>query len=159
MGERAEDPPGPTLIRRVTRVVAKRRRFAFHGAAGFITILVKRSAWVTLSRMTNKNGPSCPGSALCQNDQAHRNDCAVSENLKLKKSVPGTYTEEATTRNVEGTVVLCLTVVMTAKEQKPRISVFRGTMVVLRYIAQLRLQGAAKHNMNCILWTGLSTGR
>lgn len=44
--------------------------------------------WVTLSRMINKNGPPCPGSALCHNDQAHRNNCAVSENLKLKKSVP-----------------------------------------------------------------------
>jgi len=53
---------------------------------------------------------ACPGSALCQNDQGHRNDCAVSENLKIKKSVPGTYTEEATTKNAEGTVVLCLTV-------------------------------------------------
>lgn len=53
---------------------------------------------------------ACPRSALCQNDQGHRNDCAVSENLKVKKSVPGTYTEEATTKNAEGTVVLCLTV-------------------------------------------------
>ena len=53
---------------------------------------------------------ACPGSALCQNDQGHRNDCAVSENLKIKKSVPGTYTEEAITKNAEGTVVLCLTV-------------------------------------------------
>lgn len=51
-----------------------------------------------------------PRSALCQNDQGHGNDCAVSENLKVKKSVPGTYTEEATTKNAEGTVVLCLTV-------------------------------------------------
>jgi hypothetical protein len=36
-----------------------------------------------------------PGSALCQN-------CAISENLKIKKSVPGTYTEEATKKNAEG---------------------------------------------------------
>src|SRR5271165_5390765 len=55
-------------------------------------------------------GMANPRSALCQNDQGHRNDCAVSENLKIKKSVPGTYTEEATTKNAEGTVVLCLTV-------------------------------------------------
>src|SRR6201998_1448473 len=55
-------------------------------------------------------GMSNPRSALCQNDQAHRNDCAVIENLKIKESVPGTYTEEATRKNAEGTVVLCLTV-------------------------------------------------
>jgi TonB family protein len=51
-----------------------------------------------------------PRSGLCQNDQGHRNDCPVSENLKIKKSVQGTYTEEATRKNVEGTAVLCLTV-------------------------------------------------
>src|SRR6201998_3431219 len=51
-----------------------------------------------------------PRGGLCQNDQGHRNDCAVSEILKIKKSVPGTYTEEATRKNVEGTAVLCLTV-------------------------------------------------
>jgi TonB family protein len=56
-------------------------------------------------------GMANPRSALCQNDQGQRNDCAVSENLlKIKKSVPGTYTEEATRKNAEGTVVLCLTV-------------------------------------------------
>jgi len=51
-----------------------------------------------------------PRSALCQNDQGQRNNCAVSENLKIKKSVPGTYTEEATRKNVDGTVTLCVTV-------------------------------------------------
>jgi TonB family protein len=51
-----------------------------------------------------------PCSALCQNDQGQRNDCAVSESLKTIKTVPGTYTEEATRKNVEGTVVLCATV-------------------------------------------------
>src|ERR1700741_3616757 len=55
-------------------------------------------------------GIAGPRGALCQNDQGHRNDCAVIENLKIKKSVPGTYTEEATRKNAEGTVVLCLTV-------------------------------------------------
>jgi len=48
-----------------------------------------------------------PRSALCQNDQGQRNDCAVGESLKTIKTVPGTYTEEATRKNVEGTVVLC----------------------------------------------------
>jgi TonB family protein len=51
-----------------------------------------------------------PRSALCQNDQGQRNDCAFSENLKIKKSAPGTYTEEATRKNVDGTVFLCVTV-------------------------------------------------
>jgi len=51
-----------------------------------------------------------PRSALCQNDQGQRNDCAVSDSLKTIKTVPGTYTEEATKKNVEGTVVLCVTV-------------------------------------------------
>lgn len=55
-------------------------------------------------------GMACPRSALCQNDQGHRNDCSVSESLTIKKSVPGTYTREATRKNAEGTVVLCLTV-------------------------------------------------
>jgi TonB family protein len=53
---------------------------------------------------------ACPGSALCQNDQGQRNDCAFSENLKVKKSVTGTYTEEATRKDVDGTVSLCVTV-------------------------------------------------
>jgi len=51
-----------------------------------------------------------PRSALRQNDQGQRTDCAVSESLKTAKTVLGTYTEEATRKNVEGTVVLCLTV-------------------------------------------------
>ena len=55
-------------------------------------------------------GMANPRGALCKNEQGHRNDCAASENLKLKKSIPGTYTEEATRKNVEGTVVLCLTI-------------------------------------------------
>jgi TonB family protein len=55
-------------------------------------------------------GIANPRGAHCQNEQGHRNDCAVNENLKIKKSISGTYTEEATRKNVEGTVVLCLTV-------------------------------------------------
>jgi len=39
-----------------------------------------------------------------------RNECAISENLKPRKTVNGSYTEEATEKNIEGTVVLCLTV-------------------------------------------------
>jgi TonB family protein len=64
----------------------------------------------TLAMMMFVFGMANPRSALGQNDQGHRNDCAVSENLKIKKSVQGTYTEEATRKNVEGTAVLCLTV-------------------------------------------------
>lgn len=48
--------------------------------------------------------------ALCQNANFQRNECAVSENLKPTKTVTGTYTEEATKKNVEGKVVLCVTV-------------------------------------------------
>ncbi len=55
-------------------------------------------------------GMANPRSAFCQHDQGQRNDCAVSEILNIKKSVAGTYTEEATRKNAEGTVVLCLTV-------------------------------------------------
>lgn len=51
-----------------------------------------------------------PRSALCQSDQGQRNDCAVSEILKTTKTVPGTYSEEATRKNAEGTVILCVTV-------------------------------------------------
>jgi len=51
-----------------------------------------------------------PQVALCQNANSQRNECAISENLKPTKTVTGTYTEEATKKNVEGTVVLCVTV-------------------------------------------------
>jgi TonB family protein len=48
--------------------------------------------------------------ALRQDVGAERNKCAINENLKPTKTVAGTYTEEATNKNVEGTVVLCVTV-------------------------------------------------
>jgi TonB family protein len=64
----------------------------------------------TLAMVMFVLGMANPRGALCQNEQGHRNDCAVNENLKIKKSISGTYTEEATRKNVEGTVVLCLTV-------------------------------------------------
>src|SRR6202158_5961655 len=51
-----------------------------------------------------------PEVALCQNINSRRNNCTISENLKPTKTVSGTYTEEATKKNVEGTVVLCGTV-------------------------------------------------
>ncbi|HXN50824.1 MAG TPA: energy transducer TonB [Candidatus Acidoferrum sp.] len=51
-----------------------------------------------------------PEVALCQNINSRRNNCTISENLKPTKTVSGTYTEEATKKNVEGTVVLCVTV-------------------------------------------------
>jgi len=49
-------------------------------------------------------------SAICQTDQSRRTDCAVIDSLTPKKSITGTYTEEAREKNVEGAVVLCLTV-------------------------------------------------
>src|SRR5215468_7508199 len=64
----------------------------------------------TLAMLMFVLGVANPRNVLCQNDQGHRNNCAVSENLKIKKSVPGTYTEEATRKNVDGTVTLCVTV-------------------------------------------------
>jgi TonB family protein len=51
-----------------------------------------------------------PHSALGQNGKATATDCAASESLKAIKTVPGTYSEEATKKNVEGTVALCVTV-------------------------------------------------
>ena len=50
------------------------------------------------------------GVAICQNEQDRRNECAINDNLKILKSPPGTYSEEATRKNVEGTVILCVTV-------------------------------------------------
>jgi TonB family protein len=51
-----------------------------------------------------------PQVTLCQNASSQRNECAISEILKPTKTVTGTYTEEATKKNVEGTVILCVTV-------------------------------------------------
>lgn len=51
-----------------------------------------------------------PQVALCQNANSQRNECAITENLKPTKTVPGIYTDEATNKNIEGTVVLCVTV-------------------------------------------------
>jgi TonB family protein len=51
-----------------------------------------------------------PQVALGQNAASQRNECSISEILKPTKSVFGTYTEEATKKNVEGTVVVCVTV-------------------------------------------------
>lgn len=51
-----------------------------------------------------------PPSVFAWNDQTQRNDCSVSETLNTKKSAPGTYTEEAMRKNVEGEVILCVTV-------------------------------------------------
>ena len=41
---------------------------------------------------------------------SQRNGCPISEILKPTKTVSGAYTEEATKKNVEGTVVVCVTV-------------------------------------------------
>ena len=51
-----------------------------------------------------------PQVALGQNADSQRNECVPSEILKPTKTVSGTYTEEATKKNVEGTVVVCVTV-------------------------------------------------
>ncbi len=53
---------------------------------------------------------SKPQPVFCQNSDSRQNKCAVSESLKPTKTVSGTYTEEATKKNAEGTVVLCATV-------------------------------------------------
>jgi TonB family protein len=52
-----------------------------------------------------------PQTAQSQNTNSQQNECATSEILKATtKTLPGTYTEEAEKNNIEGTVVLCLTV-------------------------------------------------
>src|SRR5437879_6447052 len=51
-----------------------------------------------------------PAVAFCQNTKSRRSECAISENLKPTKTVSGTYTDDAAKKNVEGTVVLCVTV-------------------------------------------------
>lgn len=48
--------------------------------------------------------------AYPQNAASQQNTCRTSDNLKTAKMVNGDYTEEAARKNVEGTVVLCLTV-------------------------------------------------
>ena len=42
--------------------------------------------------------------------ESPRNKCAISQVLKPTRTVTGTYTEEATRKNAEGTVLLCATV-------------------------------------------------
>jgi TonB family protein len=49
-----------------------------------------------------------PLAAVCQSTTP-RNECPT-QNLKTTKTVFGTYTEEASNKNVEGTVTLCATV-------------------------------------------------
>src|ERR1700687_6124934 len=51
-----------------------------------------------------------PEVALGQSLNPSQNNCATGGYLKPTKTVTGTYTEEATKKNVEGTVVLCVTV-------------------------------------------------
>jgi TonB family protein len=51
-----------------------------------------------------------PSTAHAQNTNSQQNECATGEILKPTKTPDGTYTEEAVKNNVEGTVVLCLTV-------------------------------------------------
>ncbi len=51
-----------------------------------------------------------PVAACAQDSTSRQNACRISDTLKTTKTVPGTYTEEATRKNVEGTVVLCVTV-------------------------------------------------
>jgi TonB family protein len=51
-----------------------------------------------------------PQVAASQDTNSQRNRCAISESLKPTKTISGTYTEEATKKNVEGTVVLCAAV-------------------------------------------------
>lgn len=51
-----------------------------------------------------------PQVALGQNADSQRNECSTGEVLKPTKTVSGAYTEEAAKKNVEGTVVVCVTV-------------------------------------------------
>lgn len=51
-----------------------------------------------------------PATAFAQDTISRQNECRISDNLKTTKTVTGTYTEEATRKNVEGTVVLCVAV-------------------------------------------------
>jgi TonB family protein len=51
-----------------------------------------------------------PANAGAQETTSRQDACRISQNLKPTKTVPGTYTDEATRKGVEGTVVLCATV-------------------------------------------------
>jgi len=51
-----------------------------------------------------------PASTGVQETPSRQDACRFGQNLKPTKTVPGTYTDEATRKGVEGTVVLCVTV-------------------------------------------------
>jgi TonB family protein len=51
-----------------------------------------------------------PATACAQDTASRQNACRVSHDLKATKTVSGVYTDEATRKNAEGTVVLCVTV-------------------------------------------------
>ncbi|MCU1243957.1 MAG: ferric siderophore transporter, periplasmic energy transduction protein TonB [Candidatus Acidoferrum typicum] len=48
--------------------------------------------------------------AGAQDAASRQNTCKISQNLRPIKSDPGTYTDEATRKSVEGIVVLCVTI-------------------------------------------------
>jgi len=51
-----------------------------------------------------------PASTGAQETTSRQDACKISQNLKPTKTVPGTYTDEASRKGVEGTVVLCVAV-------------------------------------------------
>src|SRR6266404_8150940 len=51
-----------------------------------------------------------PAKTSAQETTSRQDACKISQNLKPTKTVPGIYTDEATRKGVEGTVVLCVTV-------------------------------------------------
>jgi TonB family protein len=51
-----------------------------------------------------------PASTGAQETTSRQDPCKISQNLKPTKTVPGTYTDEASRKGVEGTVVLCVAV-------------------------------------------------
>lgn len=48
--------------------------------------------------------------ACAQDTTPQQNACRINDQLKTTKTVPGTYTDEAFRKGIEGTVVLCVTV-------------------------------------------------
>lgn len=51
-----------------------------------------------------------PAGTGAQETTSRQDACKIRQNLKPTKTVPGTYTDEASRKGVEGTVVLCVTV-------------------------------------------------
>ena len=65
-----------------------------------------------------------PASTGAQETTSRQDACKISQNLKPTKTVPGTYTDEASRKGVEGTVVLCA--IVDAKGRVTDVSAMSG---------------------------------